>query len=82
MAKAANVILVQGAWADGSCWSKVIPLLQSHALRVSAVQLPLTSFDSDVATYQRPLPVVVLSSEELAKRLQGKVDSSLLSTAC
>jgi hypothetical protein len=42
MAKAANVILVHGAWADGSCWSKVIPLLESRALRVSAVQLPLT----------------------------------------
>jgi hypothetical protein len=31
MAKAANVILVHGAWADGSCWSKVIPLLGSRA---------------------------------------------------
>jgi hypothetical protein len=36
MAKAANVILVHGAWADGSSWSKVIPLLAAHALRVSA----------------------------------------------
>src|SRR6266851_1057232 len=55
MAKAANVILVHGAWADGSCWSKVIPLLESRALRVSAVQLPLTSLDSDVATVRRAI---------------------------
>jgi len=55
MAKAANVILVHGAWADGSSWSKVIPLLESRALRVSAVQLPLTSFDSDVATVRRAI---------------------------
>src|SRR5260370_42198262 len=55
MEKAANVILVHGAWADGSCWSKVIPLLESRALRVSAVQLPLTSLDSDVATVRRAI---------------------------
>src|SRR6185295_20010306 len=55
MAKAANVILVHGAWADGSSWSKVIPLLESPALRVTAVQLPLTSFDSDVATVRRAI---------------------------
>jgi hypothetical protein len=35
-----------------------------------------------VRLYHRPLQVVVLFSEELAKRLQGKVDPSLLSTAC
>jgi pimeloyl-ACP methyl ester carboxylesterase len=55
MAKAANVILVHGAWADGSCWSKVIPILESRALRVTAVQLPLTSFDSDVAALRRAI---------------------------
>jgi pimeloyl-ACP methyl ester carboxylesterase len=55
MVNAANVILVHGAWADGSCWSKVIPLLESRALRVSAVQLPLTSLDSDVATVRRAI---------------------------
>ena len=55
MARASNVILVHGAWADGSSWSKVIPLLEPRALRVTAVQLPLTSFDSDVATVRRAI---------------------------
>jgi hypothetical protein len=36
MSKASNVILVRGAWADGSSWSKVIPLLLGSGLRVTA----------------------------------------------
>ena len=55
MAKASNVILVHGAWADGSSWSKVIPLLLARGLRVTAVQLPLTSMKDDVATVKRAL---------------------------
>ena len=35
MSKASNVILVHGAWADGSSWSKVIPLLLASGLRVT-----------------------------------------------
>lgn len=41
--KTKDVILVHGAWADGSSWSKVIPLLERRGLHVTAVQLPLTS---------------------------------------
>ena len=55
MTKASNVILVHGAWADGSSWSKVIPLLLARGLRVTAVQLPLTSMKDDVATVKRVL---------------------------
>ena len=44
-----SVVLVHGEWADGSSWSKVIPLLQKNGLRVTAVQLPLTSLANDVA---------------------------------
>jgi pimeloyl-ACP methyl ester carboxylesterase len=55
MPKASNVILVHGAWADGSSWSKVIPLLLARGLRVTAVQLPLTSLKDDVATVKRAL---------------------------
>jgi hypothetical protein len=50
MARASNVILVHGAWADGSSWSKVIPLLLARGLRVTAVQQPLTPLKDDVAT--------------------------------
>jgi pimeloyl-ACP methyl ester carboxylesterase len=48
-----KVILVHGAWADGSSWSKVIPLLEGKGLQVTAVQLPLTSLADDVATVKR-----------------------------
>ncbi len=48
---ARNVVLVHGAWADGSSWAEVIPLLQAAGLNVTAVQNPLTSLaDSDAAT--------------------------------
>jgi pimeloyl-ACP methyl ester carboxylesterase len=55
MAKASDVILVHGAWADGSSWSKVIPLLVQADLRPTAVQLPLTSLQDDVATVKRAI---------------------------
>jgi pimeloyl-ACP methyl ester carboxylesterase len=50
-----NVVLVHGAWADGSSWSKVIPLLQSKGLHVVAVQNPLTSLADDVAATRRAI---------------------------
>src|SRR5271154_6333542 len=40
---ARNIVLVHGAWADGSCWSRVITLLQAKGFHVVAVQNPLTS---------------------------------------
>jgi pimeloyl-ACP methyl ester carboxylesterase len=48
-----NVVLVHGAWADGSSWSKIIPLLQAKGLHVTAVQNPLTSIADDVAATHR-----------------------------
>ena len=48
-----NVVIVHGAWADGSSWSKVIPLLQSKGLHVVAVQNPLTSLADDVPAATR-----------------------------
>jgi pimeloyl-ACP methyl ester carboxylesterase len=50
-----TVILVHGAWADGSSWSKIIPLLEAKGLHVVAVQIPLTSFAEDVAATQRAI---------------------------
>jgi pimeloyl-ACP methyl ester carboxylesterase len=45
------VVLVHGAWADGSSWEKVIPILQAAGLHVTAVQNPLTSLaDADAET--------------------------------
>ncbi|MFC6644093.1 alpha/beta hydrolase [Granulicella cerasi] len=48
-----NVVLVHGAFADGSSWSKVIPYLQGKGLRVVSVQIPLTSFEDDTAATKR-----------------------------
>lgn len=55
MTAISNVILVHGAWADGSSWSKVIPLLVEKELSVTAVQLPLTTFEADVAAVRRAI---------------------------
>ena len=41
MSKQANILLVHGAWADGTCWSKVILLLQAMGYTVTAAQIPL-----------------------------------------
>jgi pimeloyl-ACP methyl ester carboxylesterase len=48
-----NIILVHGAWADGSSWDKVIPLLEEKGFHVTAVHLPFTTLADDAATVKR-----------------------------
>ncbi len=48
MSKDLNIVLVHGAWADGSCWSGVIERLQEADYNVTAVQMPLSSLNDDV----------------------------------
>jgi pimeloyl-ACP methyl ester carboxylesterase len=60
-----TVVLVHGAFADGSAWDKVVPLLQAKGLNVVSVQNPLTSLADDVAATRRVLdmqsgPVVLV----------------------
>jgi pimeloyl-ACP methyl ester carboxylesterase len=50
-----NIVLVHGAFADASSWSKVIPLLEADGYHVVAVQNPLTSLADDVAATKRIL---------------------------
>lgn len=50
-----NIVLVHGAFADGSSWSKVIPLLQAKGYKVTSVANPLTSFQDDVAATKRAI---------------------------
>ena len=50
-----NVLLVHGAWVDGSSWAKVIPALESKGLNVISVQIPLTSLADDVAATKRAI---------------------------
>jgi pimeloyl-ACP methyl ester carboxylesterase len=64
-AKKPAIVLVHGAFADGSGWSHVIPRLEDDGYYVIAVQNPLTSFADDVATTKRVIdaqqgPVVVV----------------------
>jgi pimeloyl-ACP methyl ester carboxylesterase len=55
MAASPNVVLVHGAWADGSCWSTVIERLQADGYKVTAPQLPETSLADDVARVRHVL---------------------------
>jgi pimeloyl-ACP methyl ester carboxylesterase len=48
-----SVILVHGAWADGSCWSNIILPLRRERLNVIAAPIPLTSLTDDTATLRR-----------------------------
>src|SRR2546428_11751183 len=50
-----NIVLVHGAWADGSCWTRVIERLQEAGHSVRAPQFPLTSLADDVARLRQVL---------------------------
>jgi pimeloyl-ACP methyl ester carboxylesterase len=50
-----NIVLVHGAWADGSCWSEVIRRLQAGGYHVIAPQFPLSSLAADVARLRQVL---------------------------
>jgi len=61
-----TIVMVHGAWADGSCWSSVILLLQAKGFKVVAAPIPLTSLSDDVKALDRLLdrtrgPVVLAS---------------------
>jgi pimeloyl-ACP methyl ester carboxylesterase len=53
--KDVSVVLVHGAWADGSSWARVITALRAEAVNVLAAPLPLTSLADDVAALNRSL---------------------------
>ena len=54
-AKARNVVLVHGLFADGSCWTEVIARLQTAGLNATSVQNPLTTLPEAVASAERVL---------------------------
>ena len=54
-----NVVLVHGAWADGSSWTKIIGPLAADGIKVVAAPLPLTSFRDDVTALDRTLDRVM-----------------------
>jgi len=50
-----TVVLVHGAWADGSSWAKVAAPLAASGVKVIAAQMPLTSLEEDVAAVERAI---------------------------
>ena len=74
-----HVLLVHGAWADGSSWSKVISLLQAKGISAVAVQIPLTSLSGDVATVKRAIALqngpVVLAGHSYGGAVITEADS-------
>ncbi len=51
----AAILLVHGAWLDGSSWVKILPDLKGNSYSIVAVQLPLTSLQEDAATVRRAM---------------------------
>jgi len=51
----ANIVLVHGAWADGSSWSAVIERLQADGFVVTAPQFPMAALADDVARLREVL---------------------------
>jgi pimeloyl-ACP methyl ester carboxylesterase len=78
-AKETNVVLVHGAWADGSSWAKIITDLSARGLNVLAAPLPLTSFQDDIAaleqTLERVSGPVVLAGHAYAGAVIGATRS-------
>ena len=66
----ATVVLVHGAWADGSSWAKIIRPLQASGVKVIAAPLPLTSLSDDIEALDRVL-----------ERTQGLIQEALVSVA-
>ena len=54
-ARGASVVLVHGAWADGSCWQDVVLPLRREGLVVMCAPIPLTSLSDDIAALERAL---------------------------
>src|SRR2546430_2130752 len=77
-----TIVLVHGAFADGSSWSKVIPILQRDGYTVIAVQNPLTSLAADVETTKRVIdaqtgPVVLVGHSYEDDRAGLRVNHAL-----
>jgi pimeloyl-ACP methyl ester carboxylesterase len=86
----ANVVLVHGAWADGSSWNKVITGLRARGIESVAAPLPLTTLTDDVAALDRTLervdaPVVLVghayAGAVIAETKSEKVKSLVYVTA-
>jgi pimeloyl-ACP methyl ester carboxylesterase len=72
-----NIILVHGAWADGSCWSGVIERLQADGFNVRAPQFPLSSLADDVARLRQALELQDVPTIVVGHSYGGQVMTAL-----
>lgn len=76
--KNATVVVVHGAWADGSSWESVIRRLQNQGLNVVAAPLPLTSLSDDAASLRRTIVrtegLVIVAGHAYAGAVVGTAD--------
>ncbi|MBB5326532.1 alpha/beta fold hydrolase [Tunturiibacter gelidoferens] len=81
---AATVVLVHGAWADGSCWQNVILPLKRHGLTITCAPIPLTSLTDDITALARVIerttgPVVVVGHAYGGAVIAGQHDDRVKS---
>jgi pimeloyl-ACP methyl ester carboxylesterase len=78
-AQNATIVLVHGAWADGSCWQQVILPLRQEGLKVTCAPIPLTSLTEDVVALQHALertsgPAVLVGHAYAGAVIAGRDD--------
>jgi pimeloyl-ACP methyl ester carboxylesterase len=81
-AQKGTVVLVHGAWADGSCWQNVILPLELLGVNVICAPLPLTSLSDDIAALSRTLertngPVVLVGHAYAGAVIAGPADDRI-----
>jgi len=86
-ARNATIILVHGAWADGSCWQKVILPLRQEGLKVTCAPIPLTSLTDDIAALERVLqrtngPAVLVGHAYAGAVISGPSNDLVRSLVC
>src|SRR5689334_2959444 len=72
-----SIILVHGAWADGSSWSSVIERLQADGYHVTAPQFPLTSLADDLARLRQVLALQDVPTVIVGHSYGGQVMTAL-----
>ena len=75
--RARNVVLVHGAYADGSCWSDVIPYLQARGLTVASVQNPLRTLEEDCEFARRTLALMDGPTVLVAHSYSGMITTEI-----
>ncbi len=85
MGRVSTVLLAHGAWANASCWSRVILLIEKAGIAAIAVQMPLTALEDNVAAVRRAIalePGPVLLAGHSYERLDGSVVAEVQNPRC